>query len=572
MKTRTASVALALLVLIPGVGSASARTAGCPSSNPPDELVLAGGSGQTAQLGKPFPTSLQVQLANRNDCPLTGNLAGVNVTFDAPGSGPSGVFAGSGSREATVGTDAKGVATAPAFTANDSAGSYTVDAHSDYGSVELFLGNTTNGLVAGISAIGGGGQGAAVYGRYAQPLQARVTDANGNPVQGASVSFAILPGSTDAGASFLAAQTTATTDSNGLATSPPLLANGSPGRFTAVASTDGLANVATFALDNHAVTQTLAVLGARARSATIDTAYGSPLTVRLVDASGQAVEGGAVTFALVGTAAGAVFADGTSQAAALTDANGVASSLAVTANGTAGTFTATATAPGSAPVVFPLRNLPARLSLVVRGRSATVDKRYRTPLVATVRDSHHRPIRGASVVFTVSSSTGASATFPDGGKQTTAVTGANGKATSPPLAANTIAGAFSVAAGMAGSADLVRVRLRNLAGRPAIATEGAASGESTPTSSRFRVPLAVTVADRYGNRVAGATVTFSAPPRGARGSFRTARIARVRTNARGIAVAPPFTANDVVGGYLVRASVKGTVAHATFALVNTPRL
>ena len=185
----TAAVALAAS----GAGARAASSA-CPTSNPPNELVLAGGSGQQAQLGKQFAQNLQVALANTNGCPLTGNLAGVTVNFDAPGSGASGIFAGSGSREAYVGTDSQGVATAPPFTANFTVGNYTVDAHSDYGTVELSLSNAANGLPSSIAATGTASQEATVNGSYGQPLQARVTDANGNPVQGAAVSFSILPG------------------------------------------------------------------------------------------------------------------------------------------------------------------------------------------------------------------------------------------------------------------------------------------------------------------------------------------------------------------------------------------
>ena len=92
----------------------------------------------------------------------------------------------------------------------------------------------------------------------------------------------------------------------------------------------------------------------------------------------------------------------------------------------------------------------------------------------------------------------------------------------------------------------------------------------TLTGDQAELPLAVTVTDRYGNRVAGAHVTFSAPSRGASGSFERGRTVSVRTNATGIAVAPPFTASASVGGYLVRAFVKGTAAHGSFALANTP--
>src|SRR5579862_2776283 len=247
----------AILVLAAAALSTTAATAGaagraCPVHNSPNEIVVAGGSGQTAQLGKPFDAPFQVMLANKNGCPLTGNLAGVNINFDAPGSGASGLFSSTGSNQALVGTDAQGVATAPSFTANDTVGSYTVDAQSDYGSVEFHVSNTAAGVPTAIAATGTTDQQATVNSQYGQPLQARVTDANGNPVQGAPVSFSVVPGATGAGAMFLGGAATATTDSNGLATSPPLLANGVVGKFTATASTDGVSAVATYTFDNHA--------------------------------------------------------------------------------------------------------------------------------------------------------------------------------------------------------------------------------------------------------------------------------------------------------------------------------
>jgi hypothetical protein len=49
-------------------------------------------------------------------------LQGISVTFQAPSSGASGTFATS----ATVLTDQNGIATAPVFTANGLAGSFTV--------------------------------------------------------------------------------------------------------------------------------------------------------------------------------------------------------------------------------------------------------------------------------------------------------------------------------------------------------------------------------------------------------------------------------------------------------------
>jgi protocatechuate 3,4-dioxygenase beta subunit len=473
-------VLAAAAALIVSGGSARASGNVCPTSNPPNELVLASGSGQQAQLGKQFAQNLQVALANTNGCSLTGNLAGATVNFDGPGSGASGIFASSGSREAYVGTDSRGVATAPPFTANYTVGNYTVDAHSDYGTVELSLSNTANGLASSITATGTTSEEATVNGGYGQPLQARVTDANGNPVQGANVAFAILPGITGASANFVGGEPSATTDSNGLATSPPLVANGIPGRFTATASTAGVSTVATYALDNHATTTTLQWTSPRDPKATVDTRYRSALQARLSDANGQPLEGATVTFAIVvaDNGAAATFLGGTSQATALTDANGLATAPPLVADKTAGSFSATATALGAQPGQYTLENLAAA---------------------------------------------------------------------------------------------------------PAGIAVGAANGESGTIGTRFAIPLAVSVTDKNGNPVAGATVTFTAPVEGATGRFtvprrhaqktrvRTSRIVRVQTNGKGIAVAPSFTASAAVGGYVVTATVKGSSVRTAFSLLNLPR-
>ena len=475
----------AAVTLLTSAGVASAHQAGCPDSNPPDEIVLVSGSGQTAQLGHSFETSFQVKLANHNGCPVTGILAGVNITFDAPASGPSGVFSGSGWRETTVGTDESGVAIAPTFTANFTVGAYTVYAHSSFGDVQFSVVNSANGVAASISAAGGSGQTAVASRQYSQPLQALVLDASGQPVQNAVVSFSTIVGATGANAAFLAgAQAEATTNATGLAISPPLVANAVAGRFTAVASVSGVATVATFALDNHAAAQKLIVAQPAGRTATVGRAFPSKLRVRVIDLTGQPVEGQLVAFTLgpqasAGSAApgpGATFADGGTQASAATNDGGWAISPRFMANRVAGGFVATATTPGSSAARFALHNA-------------------------------------------------------------------------------------------AGPADAIAV--------------GAASGETTQRSTRFAVPLAVRVYDRFQNPVSGATVVFSAPHHGATGYFSVVRSGGVRshrrksltatakTNSAGVAVAPPLVANPTVGGYLVRVGVRGARAHATFALVNT---
>jgi hypothetical protein len=480
-------VTAATASLFGGSRPAGAAAGQCPDSNQPNTLAVVAGSPQTAQLGKPFQTNLQVALANTNACPLTGQLGGYAVSFSAPSGGASGTFANSGSNTITVGTDGTGTATAPTFTANDTAGSYGVGADSEFGSTSLYLTNTAGGLPASIAPTGATAQAASINSQYEQPLQAQVLDGIGRPVQGVTVSFALGTGPSGASASFLTggAQATATTNSDGVATSSLFVANSSPGRFTATASASGLAGVASFSLDNHAAPQTLRAAGAPAQTATVDHRYRWPLSARLLDPSGQAVEGATVTFTL-GRAAG-----------------------------------------------------------------------------------------------------GATASFPDGSAQATETSDSSGRATSPPLEANSTAGSFTATASVNGSKPL-SFRLENLAGSPATITVGAADGQSTPIGFRFPIRLAVTITDKDGNAVPRAGVTFSAPTHGPSGRFdsyvrarthgnardpraaaHTTRVVRVKTDRKGIAIAPPLTANRHSGGYAV--TVRAGRQRAAFALVNTGR-
>jgi protocatechuate 3,4-dioxygenase beta subunit len=460
----------AAAVLLVGSGAAGAAAGVCPTVNRPNTLIIVAGSPQTSQLEKPFQTNLQVALANTNGCPLTGQLAGIWVDFSAPASHQSGTFATSGTNRVTVGTDSTGVATAPTFTANDVAGSYGVQADSDYGSVILYLSNTASGVAASIAATGDADQEASVNGRYGQALQVRVLDADGRPVQGASVVFSLGTGPTGASATFLGGgpQATETTKANGQATSPPFVANATPGRFTATASTTGVGTAATFTLVNHA------------------------------------------------------------------------SAVAITA------------------------------SRSNRAQTATVGTRYRRPLTARVVDANGRPIEGAGVTFTLpAAATGAGATFLGGESQATRLTDATGRASSPPLVANTTAGRFTAGAAVTGSSGSVSYVLRNVAGTPAAVSAGGGSGQSAPVASRFPIRLAVTVTDANENPVAGAVVTFTAPARGPSGRFGGRRIVRVETNSNGVAIAPAFTANRTPGGYVVTATAGGQ--RAAFALVNRSR-
>jgi hypothetical protein len=93
--------------------------------NLPAATVTAGqGYAQGTLIDTQFSTPLQVTIILENKY-----QSGVSVTFTAPSSGASGTFATSPpSTTATVTTDQNGLATAPAFTANGTAGVYQVTA------------------------------------------------------------------------------------------------------------------------------------------------------------------------------------------------------------------------------------------------------------------------------------------------------------------------------------------------------------------------------------------------------------------------------------------------------------
>ncbi len=101
----------------------------------------------------------------------------------------------------------------------------------------------------------------------------------------------------------------------------------------------------------------------------------------------------------------------------------------------------------------------------------------------------------------------------------------------------------------------------------AIAATGG-TPQSAAIGAAFAAPLQVTVTEG-GTPRSGILVTFTAPANGPSGSF--AGSASVATDSNGIATAPAFTANSIVGGpYNVTAIPAGGTSSAVFALTNTP--
>ncbi|HMP07119.1 MAG TPA: Ig-like domain-containing protein, partial [Lacipirellulaceae bacterium] len=162
------------------------NVAGAPAS-----IVVVAGTPQSTIVNTLFGTALQAQVFD-----AFGNaVAGVDVTFALPGSGPSGIFAGGG----TVTTDANGIATANPLTANTIAGSFQVSA-SVAGVATPAIYNLTNlpGPAASITVTAGSPQAQIITLDYPTLMQVLVTDQFGNVLAGQSVTFT-APGSEPTG-------------------------------------------------------------------------------------------------------------------------------------------------------------------------------------------------------------------------------------------------------------------------------------------------------------------------------------------------------------------------------------
>jgi len=118
------------------------------TTSPTATIAVQAGSGQSTSVNTAFPTALAALVRNASSQPIAGQL----VTFAAPSGSPSGTFAGANIAQAT--TNASGIATAPTFTANGVAGSFSVAASIAGATTVFALTNTGAGQQAPVFITG----------------------------------------------------------------------------------------------------------------------------------------------------------------------------------------------------------------------------------------------------------------------------------------------------------------------------------------------------------------------------------------------------------------------------------
>jgi len=206
-------------------------------------------------------------------------------------------------------------------------------------SVKAFTSGTVTAS-GNLVMISGNSQTGAVGQPLANPFVVKVTDPSGNPVSGASVTFAVTAG----GGSLSSA--VVTTNSQGTAST--ILTLGAAAGNNSVAATSGSitgALIFTATGTATASSSTVTIVSGNGQSGTVGQALPSPLVVQVTNGSAQPVSGVAVTFAVTG-------GGGSLSATTVnTDGNGQASSV-LTLGPAAGSNTVTVSSASSTPITF----------------------------------------------------------------------------------------------------------------------------------------------------------------------------------------------------------------------------
>lgn len=407
----------------------------------PWSIAATSGSGQVGRAGQDFTNPLVATVFDQFNNPVPNVL----VTFTGPASGASSNFAGAATTTATSGSN--GQATSGTFTANHVTGTYAIVASAGALSANFSESNIA-GVPAVISVISGSGQSAVVGTAFTNPLVVYVTDAWGNPVSGATVTFSPPNGST-ATANFNGSVVTATTGVNGRATSAGFSANNTAGVNYQIGASASGTNTVNFLETNTAGPATQVMISPAPNPGAASTTTDVALTVQLLDQYGNPTTSSSSTLLNFTTSSSGGYFN------LLNSSGGGGASLTIAANGTgSGTiYYGDTKANMSLGWLITAKNGTstwgtthvqitggAAKNIAVSsgsGQAATTGAQFTNSLVAYVTDNWGNPVTGALVTFTPPAS-GASATFAGG--TNTATTDSSGLATSAAFSANATSG------------------------------------------------------------------------------------------------------------------------------------
>ncbi len=548
-----------------GANSLTATSAGLTGS--PVTFTATGTVGAAAKLafttqpsastvaGVVFATQPVVTVQDVNGNTVTGSTASVTLTLST-GTGTLGGtvtmnavagvadFAGKGLNINLAGTNKVLTATSGVLTTATTSPAFTI----------------TPGAASTIAVNAGNGQSATAGSAVATDPSVLVTDANGNPKSGVSVTFAVATGggtvvptsavTTDAsGIATVTSWTLGTTAGANSLTATSAGLTGSPLTFTAT-GTVGAANKLLFV---QPPTDAVAGVG-----------ISPSVTVEVTDVNGNRVTGASdsVTLAM-GTNPGSGTLSGTKTVSA---SSGLATFAGLSINKAGIGYTLTASATSRTGATSSTFSIAAGVASTIavnagNGQSAVAGSAVATDPSVLVTDANGNPKSGVSVTFAVA--TGGGTVVP-----TSAVTtDASGIATVTSWTLGTTAGANSLTATSAGlTGSPVTFTATGVAGAATQIAVNAGNGQSATAGQAVTTDPSVIVKDVNGNPKAGVSVTFAV----ATGGGTVVPTSAVTTDASGIATVTSWTLGTTAGANSLTATSAGlTGSPVTFTATGT---
>jgi adhesin/invasin len=434
--------------------------------------------------GLVLPDPIEVRVFGSDDQPLPR----ATVTFSAANGGS--VDPG------TATTDGNGIARTR-WTLGQTAGPNVLTATAASGASTTITATATAGRAATVTGVAGDNQTAAAGTAVPIAPSVRVTDAFGNLVADAPVTFSVLSGGGRV------TNGLRLTNSQGIATVGSWILGPAPGVNTLAARVEASAvtnNPIVFTATATPPTgsQMVATAGDN-QQAPVGRLVPVAPTVAVRNPSGDGVPGVIVTFA-VASGGGSVV--GSRQ---VTDATGTAMVGGWFLGDLPGTNTLRASAPGLPAVTFTATGVAGQpvsmVAVSVTSQTAPAGANVNDPPSVIVRDASGIPVSGVVVTFTVTGGGGSVVGSP-------ATTNANGVATLTSWRLGVLVGPNTVTATAPGLPS-VTFNATGTAGLPATVVVSAGNNQVAVQGTAVVQEPTVKVTDLNANPVAGATVTFA---------------------------------------------------------------
>ncbi|MBK9067044.1 MAG: carboxypeptidase regulatory-like domain-containing protein [Gemmatimonadetes bacterium] len=526
----TSLVAGAATTIAPNAGDAQGAIAGSAVAIDPSVLV-------TDQSGNP--------------------VSGVSVTF-AVATGGGSVTGGAAT------TDAGGIATVGSWTLGASVGANTLTATSGSltGSPVTFTATGAVGPAALLAANAGTGQSAIAGSAVTIAPAVLVTDANGNPVSGVSVTFAVATG----GGSLTGGG--AVTDAGGIATVGSWTLGAVAGANTLTATSSGLGgSPVTFSATGVAGPASELAFGQQPTSVTSGAAITPAVTVRVTDANGNLITGAtdAITLALGANPGGGTLG-GTLTVSAL---GGIATFPGLSIDNAASGYTLAASATGLASATSATFDVtpgaPTNLAFGQQPTSTTGGATLAPAVTVLVRDANGNTVTGSTAPVTIAIGTNPGSGTLGG---TLTVNAVAGVATFADLSIDKAGTGYTLSAASAGVSGVTSASFNITAGA---ATRLAFGQQPSDLLAGGTMAPAVTVLvqDAGGNTVTGATnaVTLALgtnPTGGSLGGTLTVNA------VAGVATFSDLSLTAAAPGYTLAATASGLTGATSASFDVTP--